>query len=215
MAEGEHKMNYCEYIHEVFNSVKKIRFPFGRIPLNGIYILFEAGESAHSAERIVSAGTHTGDDNLRNRLEEHFVKEKKDRSIFRRNIGRAILNKNQDPFLDFWDLDLTTRKARNKYTNQNSEMEKQKDVEKEVTTYIRNNFSFITIEIEDKATRLELKSKIISTVSLCERCKPSETWLGNYSPKEKIRESGLWVVNDLGGTPLNDEDIKYLESKIG
>lgn len=210
-------MNYCEYIHEVFNSVKKIRFPFGSIPLNGIYILFEAGESAHSASRIVSAGTHTGDNNLRNRLEEHFVKEKKDRSIFRRNIGRAILNKNHDPFLDFWDLDLTTREAKGKYTdiNQSSERKKQKDVEREVTKYIQNNFSFIAVEIDDKATRSALKSKIISTVSLCERCKASESWLGNYSPKEKIRESGLWVVNDLFGTPLNEEDIKYIESKIG
>ena len=38
--------------------------------------------------------------------------ENKDRSIFRKNIGRAILNKNQDPFLGQWELDLTTRKAK-------------------------------------------------------------------------------------------------------
>jgi hypothetical protein len=32
-------------------------------------------------------------------LEQHFIKENKDRSIFRKNIGRAILNKDQDALL--------------------------------------------------------------------------------------------------------------------
>ena len=32
----------------------------------------------------------------------------KDRSIFRKNIGRAILNKNNDSFLEIWNLDFTT-----------------------------------------------------------------------------------------------------------
>jgi hypothetical protein len=42
-----------------------------------------------------------------------------------------------------------------------------------------------------------LESKIISTVSLCEKCHPSSDWLGLHSPKRKIQESGLWQVNEL------------------
>jgi hypothetical protein len=40
---------------------------------------------------------------------------------------------------------------------------------------------------------------------------PPKGWLGNHSPEKKIRESGLWQVKGLWGTPLDDEDIKYIE----
>jgi len=79
-----------------------LRFPFceDQIPLNGIYILFEKGELAHNTDRIVRIGTHTGINQLRSRLKQHFIVENKDRSIFRKNIGRALLNKNHDDFIN-------------------------------------------------------------------------------------------------------------------
>jgi len=208
--------NHCEYIHRIFSFIKKHKFPFDKneIPLNGIYILFENGEFAHSTNRIVRIGTHTGNNNLPNRLKEHFMKENKDRSIFRKNIGKALLNKNHDSFLDLWELDLTTREAKDKYMKR-IDMEKQKDIENKVTKYIQDNFSFMVINIENKSIRLLLESKIISTVSFCNECKPSEKWLGNYSPEEKIRKSGLWLVKELWKTPLDENDIEYLKSKIG
>lgn len=98
--------------------MRKFSFPFDKheIPANGIYILFEKGELAHSTNRIVRIGTHTGINQLRSRLNQHFIKENKDRSIFRKNIGRALLNKDKDPFLEKWEIDLTTRKAKEKYS---------------------------------------------------------------------------------------------------
>jgi len=35
-----------------------------------------------------------------------------------------------------------------------------------------------------------------------------------FSPKEKIRKSGLWLVNELWKTPLTDEDMIELEKII-
>ena len=70
---------------------------FTNVPLNGIYLLYERGELGHGADRIVRVGTHTGKNQLVSRLKQHFVHENKDRSIFRKNIGRAILNRQQDP----------------------------------------------------------------------------------------------------------------------
>ena len=67
---------------------------------------------AHGAKRIVRVGTHTGTGQLRSRLRQHFLVENKDRSIFRKNIGRALLNRDHDPFLPTWDLDRTSRLAR-------------------------------------------------------------------------------------------------------
>ena len=203
----------CSQLHNLFGELKRYHFPFKEeeIPLNGIYVLFENGEKAHGKERIVRIGSHTGKDQLRSRLKQHFVNENKDRSIFRKNIGRAILNKEKDPFLNQWELDLTTKEAKDKFSN-SINFEKQKEVEKRVSKYIQNNFNFAVMEIENKEKRLEMESKIISTVSLCKDCHASDKWLGLFSTKEKIRESGLWLVNELYKEPLNDKEIEELAS---
>ena len=107
----------CNEVHHLFNELERFRFPFDvdKIPSNGIYILFEVGEQAHGIDRIVRIGTHTGNNQLRSRLQQHVVKENKDRSIFRKNIGRALLNRTKDPFMEQWEWDLTTRKAKETY----------------------------------------------------------------------------------------------------
>jgi len=206
----------CDKLHRWFSSLKKLKFPFSEkdLPPNGIYILFERGEIAHGTNRIVRIGTHRGNNQLRSRLKQHFIKENKDRSIFRKNIGRALLNKNKDPFLKHWELDLTTRNAKDKYSNL-IDFEKQKEIEKRVTKYIQDNFSFVVFQIDNKDKRLEVESKIISTVSLCDECKPSPNWLGLSSPKEKIKESGLWLVNELYKEALSDKDMVELKRHLG
>jgi hypothetical protein len=84
-------------LHKLFNDQRRFYFPFNQqkkeIPQNGIYIIFENGEKFGDLDRIVRVGTHTGDGQLRSRLNQHFVKENKNRSIFRKNIGRCMLNK--------------------------------------------------------------------------------------------------------------------------
>lgn len=205
------KADYCEEIHRLFNSMKRFSFPYNPedIPLNGIYILFQKGETAHGVDRIVRIGTHTGKDQLRSRLWQHFVNENKDRSIFRKNIGRALLHRDNDPFIEKWELDLTTKQNKDKYVK-DVDMQKQKQVERNVTKYLQENFTFIVFEVRDKDERLALESKIISTVSSCKECKASKDWLGNHSPKEKICESGLWLVNELYKEPLNEQDMVLL-----
>ncbi len=84
-------------------------------------------------------------------------------------------------------------------------------VEKKISDYMQKNFFFAVIKIDDKDKRLSLESKIISTVSLCKECGPSKNWLGLSSPKEKIRESGLWLVNELYKEPLSETDIGELQ----
>lgn len=206
----------CKILHQWFNSLKKLTFPFNDedIPLNGIYVLFEKGESAHGTNRIVRIGTHTGNNQLVSRLKQHFIKENKDRSIFRKNIGRCLLNKENDPFLKQWELDLTSRKAKEKYAAL-IDFDKQNEIEKGVSEYIQNNFSFVVFQVDDKEKRLGLESKIISTVSLCKECFPSKNWLGLSSPKQKIRESGLWLVNELYKQPLSDGDMQELKILLG
>ena len=205
----------CQQLHLLFNGLPRHKFPFDElaIPRNGIYILFEEGEQAHGVDRVVRVGTHTGENQLRSRLRQHFVNENKDRSIFRKNIGRAILQREGDQFLEQWNWDLTARKAKERYLPLLDEG-KQRRVERAVTEYIQQNFSFVVFAVESKGERLWWERGIISTVSWCEECRPSSHWLGMYSPKRKIRESGLWLVNELYKEELSWLELEELERMV-
>jgi hypothetical protein len=205
----------CYNLHLLFSELPQFTFPFdvNRIPRNGIYVLFEKGEFAHGTERIVRVGTHTGNDQLPSRLEQHFIKENKDRSIFRKNVGRAILYNDQDAFLAQWEIDLTTSSARQKYAGK-IDQRKLLETEKRVTEYIRQNFSFITFRVDNKTQRLCWESKMISTVSQCDECRPSKNWLGLHSPKEKIRNGRLWLLNELNKAPFSESDYEELKIAV-
>jgi hypothetical protein len=206
-------MSVREALHEWTNSLPVFRFPFdvSQIPLNGIYVLFEQGEIAHGTNRIVRVGSHTGSNQLPSRLRQHFLIENKDRSIFRKNIGRALLNRDHDPFLPLWELDRTSRRMRDQHGG--IDLDRQGAIEKAVSDYIRDRFSFVVVRIDEKTERLNLESKMISTISLDEACPPSAQWLGLSSPKKKIRESGLWLVNELYKEPLSFGDLERLSSR--
>ena len=183
----------CSSVHRLANELERHKFPFeaSNIPLNGIYVLFQKGEYGHQKERIVRIGTHTGESRLRLRLEEHFLNENKDRSIFRKNIGRALLSQHNDPFLKYWERNLVTKKAKDKYSSL-IDFDYQKNIENQVSQYIQGNFSFAAFEVKNKEERLDIESKLIATISRCDECKPSNDWLGNSSPKEKIVKK--WFV---------------------
>jgi hypothetical protein len=205
----------CKKLHQLVSCLKRLGFPFNedKIPFNGLYFLFEKGEFAHDTDRIVRVGTHTGKDQLRSRLKQHFINENKDRSIFRKHVGRAILNKIKDPFLKYWEIDLTSREAKEKY-DKIIDFSKQREIEKKVSEYIRKNLSFVTLRIDNKEKRLHLEAEIISTISLCKDCESSKSWLGLFSPIRKIHNSGLWLVNELYKRPLSDKNFKKLEKII-
>ncbi len=151
-------MQTCVEIHRMFHNVDRHSFPFDTdsIPTDGIYLLFEKGEHGHSHDRIVRVGSHTGKNQLPSRLMQHFVNENKDRSIFRKNIGRAILCRDNDRFLEHWELDLTARRNKEKYSEQ-IDFVKQKEVERQVSEYIQNSFTFMVFEVKDKEWRKALK----------------------------------------------------------
>ena len=205
----------CGALHEILDEAHRFRYPLSlsNAPPNGLYILFEEGEVGHGRNRIVRVGTHIGSNRLRKRLDDHFVKESKDRSIFRKNIGRAILAQAHDPFLNQWENDRTTRAARQEPLHP-SDAHKLQEIESLVSSVLRHRFSFVLIRAEDKETRLRWESQIIATVSHCQECAPSPHWLGNHSPVEKIRESGLWLVNGLYGEPLGIEDLVQIDQHL-
>src|SRR5215210_7327380 len=109
----------CKWLHESLEALPLTRYPFDidkQLPDNGIYFFYEDGEIwGHSnvedvtnnndnKPRIVRIGTHK-DGNFKSRISEHFLlSESKmnitskisaphDRSIFRKNIGRALIER--------------------------------------------------------------------------------------------------------------------------
>ena len=85
-------------------------------------------------------------------------------------------------------------------------------IETQVSKYIRKNFTFVALRIESRSSRLELESRIISTVSSCRECGHSNNWLGFHSPKANICNSGLWLVNELYKNPLSQSDLYHLKA---
>lgn len=89
-----------------------------------------------------------------------------------------------------------------------------KKMEEKVSSYMRNNLSFTIIKIEDTDDKIKLESKLISTISWYKKYDIlSSDWLGNFSPKLKIRESGLWLVQELHKEPFSDSWLEDFLNK--
>jgi hypothetical protein len=123
----------CDWLHQCLDALPLFSYPFdvSKLPGNAIYFFYEEGECCgHQAAkpRIVRVGTHR-DGNFRSRIGEHFLLDQRkmtftqdqpaphERSIFRKNIGQALLKKAKDPYLSVWEIDFTTRDTRRQSTS--------------------------------------------------------------------------------------------------
>ncbi len=210
----------CEWLHQSLDALRPFSYPFdlAALPANGIYFFYERGEYCNHKEvtlRIVRVGTHR-DGNFKSRLAEHFLLDERkmaftrdqsaphDRSIFRKNIGRALLNRDGDRYLSVWELDFMKRAVRERHRHLR-DIGKEVAIETEITRILREKFSFRFIEVAEEVNRMGsegLERALIGTLASCPLCGPSAEWLGNYSPKPQICESGLWLIQHLNAAPL-------------
>jgi hypothetical protein len=189
-----------------------------------------------SKPRIVRIST-CRQDNFRRRISEDFLLNEakmmtftianakpSDRSIFRKNIGRALLNKENDYYQKIWEIDFTIRENCNKYGIMRN-IQKEKQIESTITKILREKFSFRFIPFEgqakkmvdDDTARIE-EGKLIGTVASCNLCKASDNWLGKYSPTSQIRSGKLWLSEQeehyLNSPALSEQDKQKLENAI-
>ncbi len=199
-------------LHMLFNGLPRLDWTMiNRIPYqNGIYIMFEKGESYHGMNRIVRIGTHRGQDRLLKRLRDHFVKEDADGSIFRKNIGRAFLKMTSDPYLQVWEIDMHNSENERNYghlINEGLETE----LEAKISRYLRDNITFVCFPVDEEAERLRLEEGIIASLNRHSSFGPSSNWLGLNSPMPEIASSGLWNRQGLQGQPLSDEELERVK----
>ncbi len=158
---------------------KEICSDFTKIPKNGVYIMFENGETAHPCdlnERIVRIGISEQPDRLPRRLKSHY----NGKSIFRKHIRTAIAER------DGIAVDKVTKQ--------------------QISDYICKNITFAVIEVNDYEKRKELEKALITAVAQCPECNASDKWLGKYCAAPKIRNGKLWNVEHLNSkTPLTSE----------
>ena len=224
---NEYVYSYIAYnnsVHNLFNNLERYSFPFSKkIPKNGIFVLFEKGEEFQNKDRIVYVGSNVKKNRLAKMLNFIFKDGNRDNTVFRKNIGKSLLIKNDADYIkkfniqysskimSMWDMD--SNEFSKEYSNDSIESRQIANIEEMVSQYIQENFSFSIVEIDDKLKRLKLKSKIISSLSLSEESKPSDEWLGYDSPREKIRSSGLWLEQYLFNreNQITSDDIEFLK----
>lgn len=228
MAEN-HNTNICEWLHTHLEKLPLVKWPFelNDLPDDGIYFFYEKGEFwGHGSykPRIVRIGS-CKNGNFQSRISEHYLFDQrkmtfssnqaapKERSIFRKNIGRALLNKDKSNYLKIWELDFTNKDIRSRCGYlRNIDFERK--LEQQITKIIRDAFTFRFVPIKNEMGSKGLESKLIGTVAHCELCKPSKKWLGQFSPKEEIRKSGLWLVQHLASRDITREDTRKLKNII-
>lgn len=224
----------CEWLHANLERLPLLRIPFTptAFPHNGIFFLYEEGETLSNRKgvpRVVFVGSHRGTGNLWNRVNEHFLQDREsddfdrnqrkpsDRSILRKNIGRALLNQKKDPsYLEIWNISFTGRENRERF-GERRDIEKERKLEREITKLLQKEFSLRFVILEEAGNREgqdSLKARLIGTVAQCPTCCPSLKWLGRHSPEEKIVASGLWQTQFLKAAPLDETARTTFEKAV-
>jgi hypothetical protein len=195
---------YVSILHDIFNVLRRFSYPYQKkrgkewiVPRNGIYVFFEKGEvytnpQGYLQDRIVRVGIHTKDsekgtqrgNKLFSRLDQHF-RGNMNASSFRKYVGDSLQNKHKQPI---------------------------SNIEKQVSTYMRENFSFVVFEVETQKEREDWEEKLTSTLGQAGKngLISFPNWLGKYSSNTNVKTSGLWQSDEMNGHPLNLKELQQL-----
>lgn len=197
----------CAEIHSLLALVPAFRDP-DEVPFDdGLYFFYEAGErSDHgSSGRIVRVGNHPrSPGRLKARLWDHYSPNK-NLSVFRKFLGGALLRQanpkhpclQPGPGQGHWERQDAQKCPRCQ------------PVEDRGTELLRGSFTFRCVAIADRDLRNDLEKKLIGSLSRCLLCQPSPQWLGRYAYSDKVRSSGLWNSNYVGGPDeMSPEDLR-------
>jgi hypothetical protein len=127
-----------------------------------------------------------------------------------------LLNKQNDDYLTVWNIDFTTSDNKKRFSHLRN-INKEKETETQITDIIRKYFWFRFVPIEGQEQRMGkvgIESKLIGTVTRCKECKPSQNWLGIFSPVSKINSGKLLLYQHINSNELTDTDKVALTKSI-
>lgn len=125
----------------------------------------------------------------------------------------GLLATRDDPFLGQWEIDLTTRAARERHGH-DIDRDRLLAVEEEVSDYLARNLTFVALPVERKEDRITVERGLLATVALCGDCHPSAGWLGRSHRNSTIRHHGLWNIQGLTGQPLTVDEVDGLLDRL-
>ena len=184
------------------------------LPKQGVYFFFDKDEPtkfSNDIPRLVRIGTHGvsagSKATLRNRLRTHFGTRSglgnHRASVFRLHVGRAMIERDnlRDEYPDWGKGQSSSKEIR----------DQEVALEQKVSNYI-GQLIVLYIPISDasgiNSMRATVERQFIAlfteTMNIIEGS--SSRWLGGFSDKAKIRDSGLWNVRDVGG----DYDLRFV-----
>lgn len=200
-------------------------------PARGVYFFFEPGTKRDSTDqlrvtRIGANGVAAGSSaSLWDRLKQHYGTGSGSAdyshggyhrgSVYRKYVGEAIIEK-YDLHDDYPDWKKTRKSIERDHKDVRDE---EYILERRVSTYIREQ-PFIWVEVEDEPSsnsdRTYLEQNIIALLSNFDKQSidsRTEGWLGNQSPRRRIRESGLWCLNHVD-EEYDSDTLDLLENYI-
>jgi hypothetical protein len=183
-------------------------------PRRGVYFFSEKGEErtdSGTGRRIVRVGTHAlrigAQSTLWQRLKQHKGTNERGGnhrgSIFRLLVGDALIHKHGYIY-DNWGHGAHAPREI---------LQGEESLEQEVSAYI-GQMPFLWLEVDDDpgpdSMRGYVERNAIALLSNYERENidpPSHNWLGNYSTRPNVINSGLWNQNHVE----EDYDLVFLD----
>jgi hypothetical protein len=123
----------------------------------------------------------------------------KDRSVMRKHIGRALLNRPGHPhgdYLELWNIDLTEPAERELVRSQRR-IDVEKAVEHEVSEVLQRTFRFRYLVAPTSEIADQWETQCIGILASCPTCRRSSDWLGRHHPDPVISLGKLWNVRKV------------------
>lgn len=200
-----------------FGGARRLAACNGRTgwPARGVYFFFESGEersTSGSGPRVVRVGTHTLTSSSRTTLWQRLSQHRgvamtgggnHRGSIFRRLVGEALIRRD-GLSVGSWEIGSSAGgAARSLGVERSAVHDLEHPVEVSVSTLI-GAMPFLWVRCDDapggSSVRGVIERNAIALLSNFERepiDPPSPTWLGLFSSRDRVRESGLWNNNHV------------------
>lgn len=202
----------CERIHAMVRHLPDFRSPGDVRCHDGLYLFYEAREESHHAVsgRIVRVGNHPrSQGSLVRRLRQHYS-GRKNGSVFRKLLGGALM-RSKDPD----DPCLRPGPGKGHWERQDADpCARCLPVEAEVSARLRTSFRFKVLSVPDMGERNRLEKLLVATLAACGACGPSPAWLGLHAYSPQVRESGMWNSQFVGEEPMDESEIRLLETVV-
>ena len=181
----------CKQLHELLNGAPVLR----HWPKNGLYFFQEEGETwGHDSNRVISritrCGSHQKSGRLPGRATEHRTQNSNGSAVVR-HFGSALLAREGRDLHEHWG------------GPQSRECEDCRKLVGQSRSYVSNSTREVIVEVEKEWENAETTA--IGLLSHCGVCRRSQSWLGQHTRNEVIKNGKIWNDDAVDPIPTPEE----------